>query len=134
MREIKFRAWDKENKERLIVRAVSFESFKNKQKIVAIICEHEDGREKSPMTDEQVEHFKDVEKFELMQFTGLKDKNGKEIYEGDILKCTTTNNHGFIDEVIFESLTFCLSGDFVFDELKEFEVVGNKFENPELLK
>jgi hypothetical protein len=69
----------------------------------------------------------------LMQFTGLKDKNGKEIYEGDII-----DNEGARQkyEVQFHKGCFCISrgglGYHIFNE-KEVEVIGNIYENPELL-
>ena len=73
-----------------------------------------------------------------MQFTGLLDKNGKEIYEGDILKSTYLG--GNIERIIWENGGFKvlwgknswerLYGDFV----KNSEIIGNIYENPELLQ
>lgn len=74
----------------------------------------------------------------IMQFTGLKDRNGKEIYEGDILM--SKNGHHFIADFQLGSFGAHLIGDSgiwdscatrTFQE-KEFVVVGNVYENPEL--
>ena len=79
----------------------------------------------------------------LGQYTGLNDKNGKEIYEGDIVEITQ-KTETLLDKVIydnhlcgfrFEGLVnhYCDFCDWL-REGAEFEVVGNLFENPELLK
>ncbi|MBM6697528.1 hypothetical protein H5976_02125 [Streptococcus alactolyticus] len=83
--------------------------------------------------------------FILMQSTGLKDKNGKEIYEGDIVRYECCSER-YVEEVIYDD-KHCNFGTidkdektFSFDALISdfdvdcFEVVGNKYENPELLK
>ena len=82
-----------------------------------------------------------------MQFTGLKDKNGKEIYEGDILREFDAEVNLFIvyfAEGIGQWRLECINEDcfFSFDggdypdgvDSNRFEVIGNIYENPELLE
>ena len=118
MREIKFRAWDKLNKEMFNVESINFQERKVYRDIVSY------------------RKFNDIE---LMQYTGLKDKNNKEIYEGDIL---SDGNNEKPYKVIFENGSFRteFEGDFEeysFDLIdvvaQGCEVVGNIYENPELL-
>ena len=72
----------------------------------------------------------DFDFVELMQFTGLKDKNGKEIYEGDIVKYYNAS----VKSVEWYQGGFYLSGvsHNPIDE-NDVEVIGNIYENPELL-
>ena len=85
--------------------------------------------------------------YELMQFTGLKDKNGKEIYIGDILiwdkdeedECTIIiklkDELGIYYELLKQKDKNIVAFDIRFYRSEESaEIIGNKFENPELLK
>ena len=69
--------------------------------------------------------------YELMQYTGLKDKNGKEIYEGDIVKCLRPNNFKDKEIIIVKIPTLGKYSDFM--NIIEIEVIGNIYEHPELL-
>lgn len=127
MREIKFKAFDKLNKD---VCEVGFIDFPNKKVQLAIV---RDGI----CYKEYLIDFKHVK---MLQYTGLKDKNGKEIYEGDILQ----NDRGTILKVLFEEGAFCATGtdalnkSRVFSLLYDFygwsSIIGNIYENPELLE
>jgi uncharacterized phage protein (TIGR01671 family) len=79
-----------------------------------------------------------------MQYTGLKDKNGKEIYEGDIVRWwfRSTNPYDIVSEIVFKDGVFGISafetqhgilnrGAGHLIEIEE--VLGNIYENPELL-
>lgn len=110
MRTIKFRAWSR--KEKVMTGAWSLNEIP-----VAILTKKLDC--------------------EVMQFTGLLDKNGREIYEGDILA-----DDWWRTPVIFENTMFCLAstkpGRYV-QGLKSrvkrgMVVIGNIYENPELLE
>ena len=84
----------------------------------------------------------DNEKFsEPMQCTGLKDKNGKLIYEGDILLSLATKSHIGVVCWDKEKAYFKINGKGIaynalqtFCSKKAFEVIGNIYENPELLE
>lgn len=77
----------------------------------------------------------------IMQFTGLLDKNGKEIYEGDIVTFSDAiENKKVVIEYIAPSFRYTVHGGKVdgitFDLIgwSTWEIIGNIYENPELLK
>ncbi len=74
----------------------------------------------------------------LMQYIGLKDKNGIEIYEGDIVRAISDYYElNFIGEVVFKDCSFAVKGNvFTGYALMDYEVeiLGNIHENPELLE
>ncbi|WP_336162098.1 YopX family protein [Fusobacterium polymorphum] len=84
--------------------------------------------------DYKIAEFKDIE---LLQFTGVKDKAGQEVYEADVIKF----NDG-IDDIYGlisyddEDAVYCVSYENVTEYLLnmagDFEIVGNIFENPNL--
>lgn len=119
MRTIKFRAWNtKGGWEGKIIPWEDLQDF------------HDDLWE---LLDNGNPYDEDVGKFELMQFTGLLDKNGKEIYEGDILKnevknCKVEWSEMNLAWVGVGLMAFGMNGD------GEYEIIGNIYENPELLK
>lgn len=124
MRKIKFRVWDKKQK---VMRDVISINFLKKN----VILLHPRGHIIRRIDEECV----------LMQYTGLKDKNGREIYEGDIVKATTYYGTSFqsniLGKVIFKEGAFMIEterGYTLLDEAKFIKVIGNVFENPELLK
>jgi uncharacterized phage protein (TIGR01671 family) len=78
----------------------------------------------------------------VQQFTGLKDKNGKEIYEGDIIQYQDGSYQSAnYDKVVVEWMSEDAGYDYTGWKLKDtflqggsYKVIGNIFENPELLK
>lgn len=78
-----------------------------------------------------------VSRMPLMQYTGLKDKNGKEIYEGDIMQDDKQFKHCVemnYDQWKLKSATGWYSSFQSQGGVGNFEVIGNIYENPELLK
>lgn len=123
MREIKFRAWDTEKQEMATVNFIGLNDY-------------EVG-----MEDEECRRWRATYPYvcRLMQYTNLKDKNGKEIYEGDILKVKLDDgdanlyvkyangeyrvvNEGKWEDSLYAYMYF---GDV--------EVVGNIYENKDLI-
>ena len=134
MREIKFRAWNKLSKRIAIVKHVIFDGSESGIEQAFV---HYDN---TPLNDDK---WIPKDCLELMQYTGLKDKNGKEIYEGDIVKIWSarlgTSNYkieyhapSFTLTVITNTRSFPMDIDWQF--VQEIKVIGNIFENPELLK
>lgn len=125
MREIKFRAWDKDNKEMVAVQMID--------------CDRNHVMARSPKG--ATGYIKRRENIELMQFTGLHDKSGKEIYEGDIVlvrkDMAQHDYHARIDWFVGGYVIRLpnVSTDWIseFEASEELEVIGNIHENAELL-
>jgi len=120
MRDIKFKAWDKWNKE--------WYDFEDSLQFA----------ETGFINECRMNDWED-ERFELVQYVGLKDKNNKDIYEGDIIK----TNLGTIGEVqsgnggewlMYYSLEGFGKIKSIWDNTQRIEVIGNIFQNKNLLQ
>lgn len=125
MREIEFRAYLKKNKQIVDVLDIDF-----MQETIGYMNKSD--------TKYTCVKFDDIE---LMQYTGFKDKNGKKIFEGDILKViskeSAIDNQDHYDYVVFSDGCFCMANAFMFGELSygcDYDVVGNIYDNKELLE
>lgn len=132
-REIKFRAWDKETK-KMHYQLVKPRTDKNTRDelIIQFDCTGYSARTESKFIGSDC----------LMQYTGLKDKNGREIFEGDVVKIMQ-KTETLLDKVIYDNHLcgfrfegsvndYCDFCDWL-REGAEFEVIGNIYENPKLL-
>lgn len=127
MREIKFRAWDKRHKEWCEHFTLDFE--KNSESYIDNV--YGGSFQHCTENDENVI---------LMQYTGLKDKNGEEIYEGDIVT-QTDDIESLKGAVSFSKGMFCIPssrglkilGGHDYKE-RDTEIIGNVYENPELIE
>ena len=120
----KFRAWDKELQTMLDVSLIDFKKS-------VLIGEHWEFGETN---------FINFDEIELMQSTGLKDKNGKEIFEGDILKSNKYTTSVFYERGAY-CVKFCRTTNTTvtmnvisFIEKYKTKIIGNIYENPELLE
>lgn len=137
-REIKFRAWNKKDKVMVDVAAINF----GPSGLWSLIEDTDDAE------------LQLADSYELMQYTGLHDKNGREIYEGDIVSFGSVWNNGDNEDIDEEfhigvveydphyavyNVNCEESGErrFLFTDVVNYDgfgVIGNIFENPELLE
>lgn len=162
----KFRAWDLEKKKWIKDRGTTFDSPEPKEGSIALSLdghlrvyypscykpeEDEDGKITEEAVNNQLHaianseyesihpmetnpHYK--KQYVLMQYTGLKDKDGKEIFEGDIVEYRELDRQTgkkLRGEIVFRDCRFHIkdrAGIFQYS----IEVIGNVYQNPELLK
>ena len=129
MREIKFRFW-----------------YSSENRIIYDSSEIENIEPTG--INEAIKELQEDSDFIVMQYTGLKDKNGKEIYEEDILSFNLNTRYGFIEKkgvvccknlsncgIEFLPLTIDKMNFFdLFVEAKQIKILGNIYENLELLE
>jgi uncharacterized phage protein (TIGR01671 family) len=126
----RFRAWDKEFKEMVRVDALLLEEE-------VIKATYKNGN----VVKEDMKHY------DLMQSTGFTDKNGKEIFEGDIIAIEVEDVETPINAKVFQNRKIGILMFHVFEDNEDvpmvelleddsvaFAIIGNIYENPELLE
>ena len=123
----KFRIWDKDKKKMFDCIQINF-------------TENAYGSNKIKDNECSI-HLMYQPHLELIQCTGLKDKNGKLIYEGDILRNAKTGElrtvawHGTMAGYVWSKLHIDFLYEFgaLFRAFDKYEIIGNIYENPELI-
>lgn len=140
MREIKFRIYF-EDEEPFMSEPIGLEELLHEDWIE---FENQEGTLSLPLKDFRF-YYEKNKNYKIMQYTGLKDKNGKEIYEGDIVKAHYIKN-GLVE--IIASVAYSedyaqyvikdtkyVSDDYEpLCDYEDLEVIGNIYNNPELLE
>lgn len=128
MREIKFRAWDKKHNDMLEDVGIEVDKYSN-----------------LTISSRGIFIRPDNPDFELMQYTGLRDKNGTEIHEGDIISIMPNNPKGYVAEVYWQGGGFettSVDGDsstalhatlYEAVDRGNCKIIGNIYENKELM-
>ena len=128
-RELKFRAWDKLSKEMCIVDCLRFEfEDDHKNNILAEVFSNKASGGRKQIFPENLI---------LMQFTGLKDSTGKEIYEDDICVINELSDNDFTGIVKWDIDRYVLKNTIsltISDYLSCIEIIGNIHQHPQLLE
>ena len=127
MSEIEYRAWLKEFKKMLPVTMIDFYS-----KEISVFGAYPPDKHINMRSGAIIRDLLDFDEVELMKYTGLKDKNGVNIFESDIL-CYERNDKKEINCVKWYPPCFIL-GEIIMGYCKDFEIIGNIYENKELLE
>jgi uncharacterized phage protein (TIGR01671 family) len=158
VREIKFRAWDRKSKAMFPVHEMKFGKISNQlDSIYGVDIHHKDSDHQGDVSYGGSIHKKTgtplLPKFELMQYTGLKDEDDAELYEGDIIDFAVFDYNGsdthYRGVIKFERCRFEIwcrwdeeyyGPDGAFDlylihlNYDGVKKVGNIYENPELME
>lgn len=137
MKEFKFRAWDRDDKTMFVPNNIC-----HTRSGIEYTRELSDG-----MNIKRYWQGESPNNVFLMQYTGQKDKNGKEIYECDIVRYCYDGLDFKLDKVVIKEvitvvkwsnyyLSFMIENEtcYLWNKINEIEVIGNIYENPELLE
>lgn len=127
---LRFRAWDKIDKEMIDVGKLILNGEQYSE--LDAVWGHNPYYEDIWISPKGKDNVLPIQEIEFMQYTGLKDKNGVEIYEGDVVKLNVPTYKTFTIVIYTLYEAFVLGKNV---ETSDYiEILGNIYENPELLE